>query len=132
MLQPTSPLRAPRHVTAAIEALVNGRWDAVWTVSKTDSKCHPLKQLVVDGERLDYLDRNGARIIARQQLDTVYHRNGVAYAYTRDCLLEQKSLMGARTRALVLSGHFVSIDTDWDIALAELLMSRNEHTGLVC
>ncbi|MFQ5699989.1 MAG: cytidylyltransferase domain-containing protein, partial [Myxococcota bacterium] len=68
MLQPTSPLRRPEHVVAALEKLVDGDWDAVWTVSETDSKAHPLKQLRVESGRLDYYDPAGARIVARQQL----------------------------------------------------------------
>lgn len=43
MLQPTSPLRKPEHVTRTIETLISGDYDAVWTVSPTDSKGHPLK-----------------------------------------------------------------------------------------
>lgn len=123
MLQPTSPMRRPEHVTSAIEMLVSGNWDAVWSVSETDSKSHPLKQLVIRDGALDYYDAAGAGIIARQQLAPVYHRNGVAYAITRDALLSHGSLMGARTGALVLDGHFVSIDTEWDLALAEFVMA---------
>ena len=128
MLQPTSPLRRPEHVAAALGMLVEGDWDAVWTVSESDSKAHPLKQLTVSDGRLDHWDERGAGIVARQQLEPVYHRNGVAYAMTRDCLLEQKTLLGARTGALVLDGHLVSIDTEWDIELVEFILARQEAT----
>lgn len=126
MLQPTSPLRRPEHVTATVERLIEGGWDAVWTVSETDSKAHPLKQLTVaeDGA-LGYYDPAGKAIIARQQLDPVYHRNGIAYAITRDCLTGQRTIMGARTAALVIGGPTLSIDTEEDIALAEFLMHRH-------
>lgn len=126
MLQPTSPLRKPEHVRAAIEMLVEGHWDAVWTLSETDSKEHPLKQLTVTAGELDYYDPAGKTIIARQQLKPVYHRNGIAYAITRDCLLNQGGIKGRRTGGLVLEGHFVSIDTEWDIALAEFIMRGHE------
>jgi CMP-N-acetylneuraminic acid synthetase len=119
MLQPTSPLRRPEHVTDAIRMLVNGGWDAVWTVSETDSKEHPLKQLTVEESRLDYYDPRGASIIARQQLSPVYHRNGVAYVITRRCIIEHKSIKGDRTGALVIQSPLVSIDTLWDLQLAE-------------
>ena len=122
MLQPTSPLRRSEDVSRAIEKLVREGWDAVWTVSATDSKAHPLKQLVVTDDRIDYYDPAGAEIVARQQLTPVYHRNGVAYAFTRSCLVDQKTIMGARTGALALDGHFLSIDTEWDLALVEFLM----------
>ena len=124
MLQPTSPLRRPEHVSGTIRMLLEENWDAVWTVSETDSKSHPLKQLTVEDGRLGYYDPQGAKIIARQQLLPVYHRNGIAYAITRECLLGQGTIMGARTGALVLQGHFVSIDTEWDCDLVEFILAR--------
>jgi CMP-N,N'-diacetyllegionaminic acid synthase len=124
MLQPTSPLRQAEHVMGTINMLIDGDWDAVWTVSETDSKNHPLKQLTVKDGRLDYYDQAGKQIIARQQLVPVYHRNGVAYAIRRNCLLGQKSIKGERTGALVLEGDLVSIDTYWDLELAEYIYSK--------
>lgn len=117
MLQPTSPLRRDEQVTACVEKLVEDGLDTVWTVSPTDLKYHPLKQLVIDGDgRMTLFDPRGAAIIARQQLDPVYHRNGAAYALTRECLLEQRTLLGERSGAVVTETPMVSIDTEEDIA----------------
>lgn len=109
MLQPTSPGRRVEHVRATIEALVEGGHDAVWTVSETDSKAHPLKQLTIDPQ---------GRIVI---VEPVYHRNGIAYAITRQCLLEQKSIKGARTGAVVIADRLVNIDTEFDLTLANFL-----------
>ena len=126
MLQPTSPFRKPEQVSSCIRMLIEGDWDAVWTVSPTDSKSHPLKQLNVGEEgAIDLYDASGAQIIARQQLEPVYHRNGIAYAFTRECLLEQKTIRGKRTGALVIEEPCVNIDTEWDLELAEFLLSRS-------
>ena len=125
MLQPTSPSRTPSHVESGIAMLVNGGFDAVWSVSETDSKGHPLKQLTIGkANALDYYDPQGARIIARQQLKPVYHRNGIVYAFTRDCLVEQKSIKGGRTGALLIEEPVSNIDTELDLAWAEFLLSR--------
>lgn len=124
MLQPTSPLRKASEVSATIRMLVEGGWDSVWTVSPTDSKAHPLKQLIVSDGALQYYDPSGAQIVARQQMQPVYHRNGVAYAITRSCLIDQQSLKGNRTGAFVVDGHHVSIDTEWDLELVEHLLAR--------
>ena len=129
MLQPTSPLRRPEHVIRAIEMLVTGQWDAIWTVSETDSKSHPLKQLTLDSGKIDYYDPNGSQIIARQQLTPVYHRNGVAYVMTRNCLLHGRSIMGKRTGGLLLDEHLVSIDTMWDLKLAEFTFSSQQPSS---
>lgn len=123
MLQPTSPLRQAAQVTATIDKLLDESLDAAWTVSPTELKAHPLKQLVIGADgRLDYFDPRGAAIIARQQLTPVYHRNGVAYALTRDCLLTQRSLLGRRSGAVVLDEPLVSIDTPEDLARAAALL----------
>lgn len=128
MLQPTSPLRKPIHVSDCIRRLVDGGWDAVWTVSETDSKAHPLKQLTLnEAGALDYWDNRGSHIIARQQLTPVYHRNGIAYAITRDSLLNQKTIKGARTTGLIIKGEHTSIDTEYDLALVEWILSRDSE-----
>ncbi|KPQ16040.1 MAG: N-acylneuraminate cytidylyltransferase [Rhodobacteraceae bacterium HLUCCO18] len=119
MLQPTSPLRTAANVRDTIVKLVDGGHDAVWTVSPTDLKYHPLKQLSVEDGRMQFFDPRGAGIIARQQLSPVYHRNGVAYAFTRDCLLEHGAIMGPDTGAVVIEGAHVSIDTLEDIDKVE-------------
>lgn len=124
MLQPTSPFRKPFHVTETVEKLIKGRYDAVWTVSKTDSKAHPLKQLVIRNDILDFYDTAGAKIIARQQLTPVYHKNGVAYVMTRDCILN-KEIKGGRTSFVVIEELMVNIDTEFDFKLAEFILQQN-------
>ena len=127
MLQPTSPMRRPEHVRQTINKLVDEDLDAVWTVSETDSKAHPLKQLTISetDNGLDYYDPKGAEIIARQQLKPVYHRNGVAYAITRSCLLEQKTIKGEKSGALIIDDIIVNIDTELDIELANYFFNSN-------
>lgn len=126
MLQPTSPSRTADHVKRCVERLVEGDFQAVWTLSETDSKAHPLKQLVTgeDGT-LGYYDARGAKIVARQQLEPVYHRNGIAYAFTRACLMDEKSIMGAPTGFVVIEEPTANIDTEQDIAWAEMLLEKD-------
>jgi CMP-N,N'-diacetyllegionaminic acid synthase len=124
MLQPTSPFRTPEQVTETVQKLIGGRYDAVWTVSETDSKAHPLKQLVVHDDLLDYYDPRGANIIARQQLTPVYHRNGVAYAMTRECILVRNSIRGDRTSFVVISEFMANIDSELDFKFAEFILDQ--------
>lgn len=124
LLEPTSPCRTAAQVEAAARLLIEGDWDSIWTVSVTGATCHPLKQLTVapDG-RLAHFDRAGADVVARQQLRTLHHRNGVAYVVTRDCLMERRALFGDRAGALPLDGDIVNIDTELDLRLADLILS---------
>jgi CMP-N,N'-diacetyllegionaminic acid synthase len=130
MLQPTCPLRRPEHVTATVERLVRDQLDAVWTVTASNLKLHPLKQLKIgEDKRLTYYDPGGAEIIARQQLTPVYHRNGAAYAIARQCLLEQQALLGQQSGAVVIEEELISIDTLEDFAAVERQL-RDESPGL--
>lgn len=127
MLQPTSPLRKATHVTHTVQKLMEGQWDAVWTLSATDSKHHPLKQLRWEGEGLALYDPAGQGMIARQQLAKLYHRNGAAYAFTRGCLVVQRTIMPLRWSGVVLDDPMVSIDTLDDLAYAEWVYFREQQ-----
>ena len=130
MLQPTSPLRNPGNVRDCLNKLVVEDLDAVWTVSETDSKSHPLKQLTLgESGELGYYDPAGASIIARQQLQPVYHRNGIAYAISRECLLGQRTIMGRKSAGLVVPGVHVSIDTP--VSYTHLDVYKRQGSGYV-
>jgi len=125
MLQPTSPFREPEHVTATVKKLIEGNFDSVWTISETDSKSHPSKQLILNGEIVEYYDpENGPKIVARQQLSPVYHVNGLAYAFNRECLLNQKTRKGKKTSAVIIKETVVNIDTEYDFILAEFILDK--------
>ena len=124
MLQPTSPMRRPSDVLGVIRMLIKDGYDSVWSVSQTDTKAHPLKQLVIKDGHMDYWDQRGGDIIARQQLEPVYHRNGVAYALTRSCILDIKGIKGSKSGAFVVEGEQISIDTEEDIKYIEFLKSN--------
>lgn len=123
LLQPTAPLRRPEDVHGALCHLIDGKYDAVWTVSETDLKYHPIKQMHVRDGVISYVSPAGEAIPARQELDPVYHVNGVAYALTRDCVLEQKSRLGKRTGAYIIAGPSISIDTLDDFLRVEDILS---------
>lgn len=129
MLQPTCPLRKAKHVIDTFTKLVDENRDAVWTLSETDSKGHPLKQFNInESGDLAYYDEAGKKIIARQQLVPVFHRNGSSYAITRDCLLNQKSIFGANPAAIITES-LVSIDTLEDFEMTEWMLKKQSNRG---
>ena len=124
LLQPTSPLRKAKHITGCVKMLVNKNFDSVWTVTKSDLKMHPLKQLKVSKNiSLSYYDNQGDKIIARQQLKILYHRNGACYAFTRNCLKKQKRTLGLKCGAFITED-LINIDTQKDFQLAESLLKK--------
>ena len=129
MLQPTSPLRTAGHVRDTVVKLLREHRDAVWTVSRTDPRYHPLKQLRIRNNQIDYYDRQGDQVIARQDLEPLFHKNGAAYAMTRECLLDYKSIKGRNTGALIIDEDMISIDTLEDFEQVERLIRRGSHQG---
>lgn len=115
MLQPTSPLRTESDIEECIDQLINGNFDAVWTVSKIDLKFHPKKILTIEDNRLSFYDNDAKNIIARQQLDDCYIRNGICYALTRDCILNHKNIYGEKLGYCITEKEIVNIDTIDDL-----------------
>ncbi len=124
MLQPTSPMRSAEDVETVVDLLISGGYDSVWSVSETDSKGHPLKQLTLCNQKVQFYESDGAKIIARQQLNPVYHRNGVAYAVRREFLVNEKSLLSDNTGAYVVDRFQISIDTELDLELASYFLNK--------
>jgi CMP-N,N'-diacetyllegionaminic acid synthase len=123
MLQPTSPIRLPEDINACIDKLAADGHDAVWTVSPIDLKFHPLKVLRISDGKLDLWDSRGHQIIARQQLEPLYYRNGICYAFTRDCLMKTQSIYGTNAGACIVNHPFANIDTEADFHAAEVLLN---------
>ena len=121
MLHPTSPLRKAKDIIGAINLLFKKNFESVWTVSKADLKYHPLKQLTIQKDKLNYYSTTGKSIIARQQLNDVYFRNSVAYVVRADFLKRKKKIIGSNSGAYVLKNEQISIDTIQDLKKAHNL-----------
>ena len=119
MLHPTSPLRKVDDLKKSIRLLISKKYDSVWTVSQTDTKFHPDKQLLITNNKIRYFTKKGVKIFYRQQLSKVYHRNSNAYVIKRNFLKRNKSLMSKRTGAYEIKSKQISIDTLEDIKIAE-------------
>lgn len=127
MLQPTSPFRRKHHLFKCLDMLLEQELDSVITVSEVDPKFHPLKQLKVESTKLTYSDVQGKSIIARQQLDKRFVRNGAVYAFSRQCLLEKKEVITMSSGAIICDEPLVNIDTTEDLLFAEFLL----QSGLI-
>jgi CMP-N,N'-diacetyllegionaminic acid synthase len=124
MLQPTSPLRTAEDIEGCVTQLHEGNWDAVWSVSETELTYHPRKQLALSAEgNLGFVIPGGQAIVARQELEPVFHRNGVCYAFTRDFLMGSDSTFSdGKTSAIVTPGAHISIDTPEDLLAVEKII----------
>ncbi len=128
LLQPTSPLRQPRHIDEAVELLVTSGADCVVSVTEVPHQFNPVSVLrLVDGALAPYLPGEGGRVQRRQEKPRLYARNGPAvYVSRSERLLEPGAdLYAGVCRPYIMDArHSVDIDTQEDLELAGLLLSQ--------
>lgn len=129
LLQPTEPFRTVSDLEECLALAVAGGCDSVISVVRVFAT-HPLLMKRIEDDRLLPFcgeEREGTR---RQDLaPPAYMRNGSVYLTRRDVLMEQGSIWGRTIRPYVMPlERSVSIDTELDLKLAEVLMSE-ELTG---
>lgn len=127
LLEPTSPMRRPEDITAAVDTLIENDCAAAATVSRAPAHFTPHKCLTVDGDgTIGFYHQQGRRYAIRQKIPAYYFRNGICYAVKRKTLLEEARIIEADCRAVVIERHVVNID-DWhDLEYAEFLMNKND------
>ncbi|HEV7666051.1 MAG TPA: acylneuraminate cytidylyltransferase family protein [Chloroflexota bacterium] len=128
-LRPTSPLRQPSHVDAAIRLLLETSADSVKSVCL--ARQHPHKMWLrqpngIMGPFLQTAFRLGrGPDVPRAELEDVYWQNGVVDVTRRAVILEQKVMIGQRVAGLVTdAADSIDIDTLLDLQLAELLLGQ--------
>jgi CMP-N,N'-diacetyllegionaminic acid synthase len=125
LIQPTSPFRLPADIIKSTKTLIKTNADSVWSVSKLDSKMHPLKQLKIYKKKISFFIKSGEKIVARQQLSDLYYRNGICYAIKRSTILNQKSVKGNFCIPLLIKRQVVNIDNYFDLKLANFLYKKS-------
>lgn len=123
MVQVTSPLRTDKNIVNSIKKIINNKLQAVWTVSKVDKKYHPLKQLKIKNNFLSLFNVDGSKIIARQQLDDTFVRNGASYAFSRNTIMKM-NLLPKKTGYILLNTKQISIDNLKDLKLARRFSAK--------
>jgi CMP-N,N'-diacetyllegionaminic acid synthase len=119
LLQPTSPLRRPEHVSAAVRLLRESGADSVVTVAEVPRHQSPDYVMRIDAGRLTPFLPDGARITRRQDARPAYWRDGTVYACWRRTIDRFDSIYGEDCRPLVVdAADALSIDStaDWDAA----------------
>ena len=127
-LEPSSPLRTPDMVRAAVAALDAA--DAVFTVSEVPRRFHGLKQFHVDEDGYARrVLRDVPMPVRRQDLGPTYVQNGAVYVFRTSMFRAHRSVFGPKPRALTVTTPLVNIDTLADLEEAERLLRNRGHAG---
>lgn len=125
MLQVTSALRNHKDLVNGIKYFKKKKLDSLWSVSKIDSKFHLLKQLEIKNTYLRLCIKAGNKILARQQLNKTFIRNGCFYIYKRKHILNERKLP-AKTGYYLIKRSQISIDTIDDLKFARRLINTKK------
>ncbi len=129
LLQPTEPFRTPDDIRRCLDLGLAGGCDSVISVVQVFAT-HPILMKRIEGGRLlpfSVEEKEGTR--RQDYRPAAYMRNGAVYLTRRDVLMETGSLWGKIIRPYVMPlEQSVSIDTELDLKLAEVLMAENLMT----
>lgn len=125
ILQPTSPLRRPEDIRAAVELARSTGCDSVVGVVELPLTLSPDQLMQMDDAgRLRWFMPAGERVTRRQQARRAYLRDGTIYVVRRDVAMED-SLYGEDCRPLMIDpAYSVSIDDEADWLEAERRLSQ--------
>lgn len=125
LLQPTSPLRRPDHIRAAVNLLRDSGADSVVTVVEVPRHLSPDYVMRIEDGRLKTFLPDGERLTRRQDARPAYSRDGTVYAFRRSTIEKSGGIYGEDCRPLLIDpSDSLSIDSpaDWDEA--ERLLAR--------
>jgi N-acylneuraminate cytidylyltransferase len=129
-LRPTSPLRRASHVDQAIRLLCDTDAESVKSVCLARQHPHKMWLFSEQTKLLQPYLKTELRLergpdVPRAELEDVYWQNGVVDVTRREVILDQRRMIGGRVAGLVTDpADSIDIDSDLDLALAELLLSR--------
>ncbi len=124
-LRPTSPLRLPEDVDGAVELLVDAGVRCVRSVCAAEHHPAWMYTLGPAGELAPLDPVAEATILTRQQLPEVVRPNGAVEVIRADALPESGPLFAPPALGYVMPAErSVDIDSELDLALAELLLGR--------
>ncbi len=123
VLQPTSPLRTPDDIEAALALAVRKDGNAVVSVVSTEQHPYWMKTLEPDGKMTNFI--SGKEIpFRRQDLPDVYSLNGAIYLARTEFLLREGGWYSDETYGYVMPmERSLDVDSPWDLDVADMALS---------
>jgi len=121
LLQPTSPFRTSKDISAAIEIAQRSDVDSVISVCKSPAHPYKIRKISSQGLLSDFVEKpNG--YLRRQDLPVAYFENGAIYLVKRDIVINKRTLYPENTYPYIMKSKYsLDIDTLWDFHLAEII-----------
>jgi CMP-N-acetylneuraminic acid synthetase len=115
LLQPTCPVRDPKHIDMAIEMLAASDMDTLASVKGPFKKRDPILKAIRNGVLADF-----SKVNDQTNPEPFYIYNASLYAVKRDYFLENKKIISPRQLPLIMDQfHSIDIDNEADFLVAE-------------
>lgn len=122
LLQPTAPIREPRHIQEALQALVPGVNSVISVVAMHDM--HPARMYELGEGRILKPMVPALEAARRQDIPPAYYRNGSIYLTRTEAFLAQHAVMAKPAVAYEMELNLMlNIDEARDILIAEPLIA---------
>jgi CMP-N,N'-diacetyllegionaminic acid synthase len=127
LLQPTSPLRSIEDIDGCLELCIAHHAKACVSVTEPDKS--PYWMYLVNEGRMTPLMNQEERILRRQDFPDVVALNGAVYVAESEWLLLNKTFVTNETFAYTMpKARSIDIDTEFDLQMAEFILSMNRTT----
>mgnify|MGYP001243457132 CR=1 FL=1 len=126
LCEPTSPFRIKSDIINCIKIAIKNKAYSVFTVSKLDSKFHPIKILKKHNGKIRYFSKEGRSIINKQDIITDYfYRNGLCYVIDIKLFKKQKKIISNNSFSYFINREIADIDTRSDLLWSRYLYEKN-------
>ena len=123
ILQVTNPFRSGKIIDEGIKKIINSKADTLVSVTKTDDM-HPSRMYFLKNKFLSPFDKRKQNF-NRQDLEELYHRNGIIYIFKKKNLYKFKNFYGNKIIPLILDQKFsLNIDSHFDYEIAKLYYEK--------
>lgn len=125
LLQPTSPLRKPKHIRQALSLFHRTKANSLVGVCRAEHS--PYWMMRLKGTQSFPLMADSKKYERRQDCPPVYRVNGAMYVTGYHVLMTKDKIMDKNARAFVMDAHSsIDIDTPLDFKMAEILMKERK------
>ncbi len=132
ILQPTSPMRQPKHIKECVELILKTGADSVFSVAKLPEEYSQYKAMLIDKDgylRLTTGEPIYKRVARRQEVVPNYYSAGLVYLFKTSLLFDPKNpnFYGDKVVPYIVEEKYaVDINTPQEWAKAEAIM-KNEQ-----
>jgi CMP-N,N'-diacetyllegionaminic acid synthase len=125
VLQPTSPLRTAENIDEAIKLIFNEPEADSLISCCVATACHPRTMYSLNKGRMASFLPVEAKHRRRQELETLFMRNGAIFISTRELIMERGRIIGDSPLGYIMPvDQSINIDEPIDLELAEFYIKR--------